>query len=137
MINIMVGILLLVMSIQDIKACSVSNRYIAILAVVCVVGGSFGAGLSWMDLLGGCSIGLGLVGVSILTKEQIGVGDGLVIAALGLLLGTIRTLTILSIASIIMACVSIFFIIIKKGTKKMKLPFLPAISIGYVVCTWL
>lgn len=135
--NIIIGILLLVMSIQDMKECRVSNIYIAMLAVVCVGGGIWDAGISWMDMLGGCSIGLGLVGVSVLTKEQIGVGDGLVIAALGLRSGMINILTILSMASLIMAGVSIFLIIIRKGTKKMKLPFLPAISIGYAICTWL
>lgn len=129
-----VGILLLVMSIQDIKRCEISNSYIVILAMVCVCSGAFFEQLSWMELLSGCSIGLCLVGISVLTKEQIGIGDGLVVGALGLLMGGIKTITLLSIASLIMAAVSIILIMFRRGTRKMKLPFLPVISVGYVLC---
>ena len=133
-IYIVVGILLLIMSVQDIKERSISNRYIAMLAAVCAVGGFLNAEQAWMEMLSGCSIGLCLMGVSVLTQEQIGAGDGLVVAALGLLTGAIKALTILSIASLIMAGVSILLISIRKGTRKMKLPFVPAISVGYVIC---
>lgn len=134
LIYIIVGMLLLIMSIQDIRKCEISNRWIVILAVVCGVGGFCLRELSWVEILSGCSIGLCLLGVSILTQEQIGAGDGLVMAGLGLLMGVIKTLTILSVASLIMALVSIILIITRRGTRKMKLPFLPAISVGYVLC---
>lgn len=137
MIYIIVSILLLMMSIQDIKERSVSTVYIVILAVVCAMGGLFFIECSWMDQLGGCSVGLCLLGISVLTQEQIGAGDGLVVAALGLMTGAMKALTILSVASLLMAGVSIILIIIKKGTRKMKLPFLPAISVGYVICMWI
>lgn len=131
---VIVGILLLVMSIQDIKKREISNRYIAILAMVCICGGLFFEQLSGMDILSGCSIGLCLVGISVLTQEQIGIGDGLVVGALGLLMGGIKTITLLSIASLLMAALSIILIMFRRGTRKMKLPFLPAISVGYVLC---
>lgn len=131
---VIVGILLLVMSIQDIKKREISNRYIAIFAMVCICGGLFFEQLSGMDILSGCSIGLCLVGISVLTQEQIGIGDGLVVGALGLLMGGIKTITLLSIASLLMAALSIILIMFRRGTRKMKLPFLPAISVGYVLC---
>lgn len=131
---VIVGILLLVMSIQDIKKREISNRYIVILAMVCICGGLFFEQLSGMDVLSGCSIGLCLVGISVLTQEQIGIGDGLVVGALGLLMGGIKTITLLSIASLLMAALSIILIMFRRGTRKMKLPFLPAISVGYVLC---
>lgn len=133
-IYVIVGMLLLAMSVQDIRKRKISNRCIVVLAVVCGVGGFFFGKLSWVDMLSGCSMGLSLFGVSVLTQEQIGTGDGLVMAGLGLLMGVIKTLTILSIASLIMAFVSIILIIMRRGTRKMKLPFLPAISVGYVLC---
>lgn len=129
-----IGFLLLLMSIQDIRKREISNKYIVLLAIFSMIGGYVVRQLSWMDMLGGCSMGLCLVGISVLTREQIGAGDGLVVAALGLLIGAMKTLSMLSIASLLMAMVAIVLIVIRKGNKKMKLPFLPAISVGYVVC---
>lgn len=129
-----VGILLFIMSVQDIRKRAISNKYIVVLAIISAIGGFFVNQLTWMDMLGGCSMGLCLLGIAVLTREQIGTGDGLVVAALGLLLGAIQTLTMLSIASLLMAAFASLLIILKKGNKKLKLPFLPAISVGYVLC---
>lgn len=129
-----VGILLLMMSVQDIKACKISNGYILVIAMVCGIGGCFFEKLSWIEMLSGCSVGFGLLGISVLTREQIGAGDGFVMAAIGLLVGAMKALTILSAASLMMAAVSVILIIIKRGTRNMRLPFLPAISIGYMLC---
>ena len=74
-----------------------------------------------------------MIGISIISGEQIGRGDGMVIAALGILCGVRNTLGIVCFASLFMLVPALVLVICKKGNKKTKLPFLPALFLGYLV----
>ena len=87
-----------------------------------------------LDTLGGLAVGLGIIGLSVISKEQIGKGDGLVIAAVGIAFGARRCFLVLSTASFVMCVIAIGVLLLKKGGRQTRLPFLPALFAGYVLC---
>ena len=81
------------------------------------------------------SFGWGVCNRSLYDKpRQIGKGDGYVIAAVGIVLGLRRCLAVVSIALLMMCMVAMIILALKKGNRHTKLPFLPAVFVGYMVC---
>ena len=78
-----------------------------------------------------------MFGISMISEEQIGKGDGLVIAALGILCGVRNTLGIVCFGSLFMLPVALAVILLKKEKKKIRLPFLPALFLGYIMTFFL
>ena len=127
------GLLLFLAGIEDVRKKELRIIYIVAIGIVACVGCLFRQNHSWYGALGGALIGLCMLGISLLSEEQIGRGDGLVIAALGLFFGVRNTLGMVCFASIFMLPVALLTIIIKKGKTKIRLPFLPALFLGYVM----
>lgn len=127
------GLLLFLAGIEDVRKKEIRIIYIVAMGIVACVGCLFRQNHSWYGALGGALIGLCMLGISLLSEEQIGRGDGLVIAALGLFFGVRNTLGMVCFASIFMLTVALLTIIIKKGKTKIRLPFLPALFLGYVM----
>lgn len=137
-IAVITGILLLAAGVMDLKNKSVSRGMILLLMLTCLLGAltrvflnqGFGLG----DAVGGVLIGFCMIGLSVISREQIGRGDGFVIAAIGLILGFRKCLFAVCMASIIMTLVSVIVLILRKGNRNTKLPFIPALFAGYVMC---
>ena len=127
------GLLLLLAGIEDVRKREIRVIYIAAMILVACCGCIFRQGHSWYGVLGGLFIGLCIFGISIISEEQIGKGDGLVIAALGILCGVRNTLGIVCFASLFMVPVAFVVIFFKRGKKRIRLPFLPALFLGYIM----
>lgn len=129
-----IGTLLFVAGIVDIKRKQISRGTILILLLVCCAVIPVKKDFSVMDAAGGMTVGLCAIGISIATKEQIGKGDGLVVTAIGLALGMRKCLFVVCTASFVMCLIAIFVLLARKGSRQTKLPFLPAIFTGYLLC---
>lgn len=138
MITVAAGALLLAAGVMDLKSRTISRGMIFALFAVCMAGVFVKvfiykeAGL-W-EMVGGVLIGLCAVGLSMMSGEQIGRGDGLVIAAIGLILGFRKCLFAVCMASLIMTLVSVFVLALRIGNRATRLPFIPALFAGYVMC---
>ena len=66
--------------------------------------------------------------------KGIGEGDGWVILFIGFLQGIEVTLTTMIIAFIIVAIIALLLIILKKADLKKGLPFVPFLTLGYIIC---
>jgi leader peptidase (prepilin peptidase)/N-methyltransferase len=86
-----------------------------------------------MSALLGTLVGICVLGISIISDGQIGKGDGYMIAALGLVLGFRGSLVVVCMSSMIMCVIAVVMLILKKGDKKTKLPFIPALFAGYTI----
>lgn len=133
-IAVVIGVLLLVAGMMDLKRKSISRGMIILLMAVCISGIFFKNTFSIWETIGGFLIGLCAVGLSIGSREQIGRGDGLVICAIGLVLGFRECLFTVCVASVIMALVSIGVLLLRKGNKNTRLPFIPVLFIAYTAC---
>ena len=129
-----IGLLLFAAGIVDIRKRQISRKQILILFVLCCAVIPLKEDFGILDAIGGLTIGLCAIGVSIATREQIGKGDGIVIAALGSALGTRKCLWLVFTASFMMCVAAIVVLLLKKGGRQTKLPFLPAIFAGYLLC---
>ena len=133
-ITVVIGLLLFVAAVMDLKSKSISRGFLFILMFISVASIFVRANFEIWNAVGGALIGLCAVGVSMISGEQIGRGDGIVIIALGIVLGFRECLASVCLASLIMAMISIVILILKKGNRKTKLPFIPALFVGYVTC---
>lgn len=125
------GIIMLLAAIEDIRSKKISQKKLIVLGMICVIG-CFAVKQDWWSMIGGAAIGLCMIGISMISKEQIGWGDGAVTGLLGVMLGTKQCLVMLCLASCIMTVVSILILLSKKGNRNTRLPFVPALFGGYL-----
>jgi leader peptidase (prepilin peptidase)/N-methyltransferase len=130
---LIIEIMLFVAGIIDIKRLMISRKYLIIFGTVCVVALFTKQNSSLITALSGTLIGMCALGISLISGEQLGRGDGLVLVAIGLVVGFRGCLVVVSIASIIMCLVAIAMLVFKKGNRKTRLPFIPAIFAGYTI----
>lgn len=129
-----VGILLFAAGITDIRMKQVGRRFIVVLGFACVAAVACKGDFSIMDAAGGVAVGLCAIGLSYVSGEQLGRGDGIVIAVVGLVLGGRKCLAAVSVASLMMCVAAILTLVLRKGDRHTRLPFLPALFAGYVFC---
>ena len=107
-IAVVIGVLLFVAGVMDLKSKTISRGLILALAVAGLVGALINVfmnkGFGIWEAVGGVLIGLCAIGLSMISREQIGRGDGLVI------------------------------LILRTGNRNTRLPFIPALFAGYVMC---
>lgn len=77
--------------------------------------------------------GLTLLGVSKLSEEQIGYGDGLLALGLGMLLGSRNVLFVLCFAFIFSFFLAVVLLVSKKGNRKSRIPFFPCMFCGFLL----
>lgn len=133
-----IGVLLFMAGAMDLKSKTISREMILVLMIVCFAGAFIKVFINkefgiW-DIIGGVLIGFCAIGLSMVSRDQIGRGDGLVIVAIGLVLGFRKCLFAVCMASIIMTLVSVIVLILRKGNRNTRLPFIPALFAGYVMC---
>lgn len=75
--TVAVGILLFAAAITDIRKKQVGRPFLILLAVVCTVTAVMQEKSSFMDAAGGVTVGLCVVGISMISREQIGRGTAL------------------------------------------------------------
>lgn len=111
-------------------------------AIVCVVFGMVGLGLfaigngkSVLSLAGGILCGAGLMIFSKLTKEAVGMGDGYVVAAVGIWAGGEKTLATLMGALFLAAGFGILWICTGRANGKTEIAFVPFFTLSYMLLT--
>ena len=133
-LSVLIGILLFAAGIVDMKRKQISRGMLLLLLLACCVAIPFKKEFNILDSIGGLTIGLCAIGVSIATREQIGKGDGIVIAAVGIALGAHKCILVVCTASFVMCVTAIIVLLFRKGNRQTRLPFLPAIFVGYLIC---
>lgn len=130
--DILQGMILFMASIEDWKKKQIHIGYLIAMAVVSMAGIII-ENKSWYEAIVGASIGICMFGLAMLTNEQIGKGDGLLVAAMGCYLGIRECLSIISTASFILCIISVMLIIVKKCRKETRLAFIPIIFTAYMI----
>lgn len=74
--------------------------------------------------------GLLMMLISYFTKESVGYGDGLVILAIGSIVGLRKSVEIMFLASLLGGAFSLILLIKKKASSKTAIPFVPFLLIG-------
>ncbi len=85
------------------------------------------------DIFGGMAVGGCMIFVSLLSRQAIGMGDGMVLLAEGIYLGFWDNLMVLFWGMMFSGICSAFLLILKKVKRKTEIPFLPFLFAGYLV----
>ncbi|MCM1467598.1 MAG: prepilin peptidase [Alistipes sp.] len=80
----------------------------------------------------GMSVGMILLGISFLSGEALGYGDGMVVLVTGVFCGIKITLVTIGIAFLVMSVLAICVFIKKGFYYKTKVPFVPCILAGFL-----
>lgn len=87
----------------------------------------------WKSILGGISVGVTLCLLSKATNSRIGMGDGFVIAEIGMFMGAKLTFFCMSAAFFLASFAALFLLCRKKAGKNYKMPFIPYIFAAYTI----
>lgn len=85
------------------------------------------------DMLGGAAVGIAILLAAWLSREGIGVGDGILLGVSGVFLGFWRNLTLLLTALILAAVAALFLLVVKRKGRKYRLPFAPFLLAAYLM----
>ncbi len=77
--------------------------------------------------------GIGLLGLSRLTKGKIGMGDGLVFMLTGLYLGLSENLLLMCISFFLAGIWGILLLVVGHCGKNERMPFVPFLFLGYIL----
>lgn len=131
MITYLAGLLFLaVLAAQDIREKKISVYKLFVSAAMAVIYWFFKGGLSWRELLGSMIPGIILLLLSIITKENIGYGDGLTVAVLGLWTGIWFSFYVLCVGLMLSGICAVIYLIKKK---RETIPLIPFLLIGMEV----
>lgn len=85
------------------------------------------------SLAGGMALGAVFFLGSLLTKEAVGKGDGLLVCAIGAWLGFSQSLRLLFFASILSAAAALFLLLAAKKKRTQRIPFVPFLLGAYLI----
>ena len=137
--RILAGIVILsVLSIYDIRTRKIPLcGFAAVLAfslvsLICFRDDSF----MWMDVLLSLIPGLMLIGLGVITEGKVGIGDGIIVAELGLALGFEKCVYMLTGALILNCIFAGVCLMLKKAGPRTRVPFVPFITISMGVISF-
>lgn len=124
--------MLVIESISDLKKREINIKILAMTFVVGIILFIISPNRNWMMLLGGIAEGVALIGISFVTREGIGVGDGLVLMCTGVLLGPGKNILMFFGACVICAVFSGILLITKHAGRETRIPFVPFLVAGLI-----
>jgi len=123
-------ILMMGLSIVDIKQRLVPIWGIILIVLVSIIHVLIDTSYTWFDIGLSCVPGLLFVGIALLTRGKMGIGDGLVTVAIGIGLGIEECVYSLMIALFLNCLIAGALLAIKKVRKDTQIPFIPFLTIG-------
>ncbi|MDO4318353.1 MAG: prepilin peptidase [Lachnospiraceae bacterium] len=127
---------LLFLAIWDVKERRLS-RWMLGAALLIALFGFFVPSGNWIGRILGAGIGALFCGISFISHEGIGWADSLLLLLLGVTFGGARLLFILGAALMLLLAAAVVLFILRKVKRKDRLPFMPFLFIGYVICCML
>lgn len=130
--EVLMGIWLLWCSVQDIKEKKISIILLTAGGVLLSALFLLTGGIAVTSRLSGLLLGLLLLAVGRLFKDQIGAGDGAIICITGICLGFAKNLNLMLLGLSLAAILSLFLLIFKKAGRKDTIPFVPFLLFSYL-----
>lgn len=131
-INIILTIYLLISTRSDIKTYTVSLRFSAIVAIILIIIRIILNMSDLPDILLSLLPGIILLTISLITRQSIGYGDGIVFMTTGAGVGS-EYIVLLVFISFVLSSVYALFLITKRKSGKTAIPFVPFILSGFIL----
>lgn len=127
------GGFLLIEGIRDFRRREISVISCAAAMIIGILIRLCGGDLSWFDFLASLAVGGFLLLLSFLSNESIGYGDGLVMLAVGVLLGGAVAVKLLCFALFLCGIFSGILFLFRKAGRKSRIPFVVFLVPSYCV----
>lgn len=127
------GILLLITALQDVRTKKISLWIIVIGAILICVFVPFTHKVSYIDRGVGALVGLGVMITSRATGGKIGMGDGYLLCVTGISLGFWGNMELFATALFAAALVSIVLLAFRLADRKKSIPFIPFLFLAYLI----
>lgn len=132
----MMKIILLVMlgmyTIEDIRKKTISIAFLPVFGLAGAGLHLFQRDIGIVSILMGVVVGAGMIGISFLTRESIGLGDGFIFLVTGVFLGGADNMELLLFSLLYAAVFSLGVLIVRKKKRKQEIPFIPFVFLGYL-----
>lgn len=125
-------IFLTLSTLLDVKKKEVNTILCVIVAAVGLVYELFIMKTNIAIIILGILPGVFLMLASIVTNEEIGKGDAVILSTIGIFLGLKKSILILVNALFMTVLIGGIFLLIKKKNRKYKIPFVPFILFSYI-----
>lgn len=122
-----------IMSVEDIRKKGIKRLWLIGLGIVGLIFMIADAEVLCVSFLLRFVPGVVLVLLAWATREQIGMGDALLILVMGWYLNAIELVDVCLLAFFIAGLVALVLLVVIKKSKKFELPMVPFIFAGYVV----
>lgn len=136
-----IGLLLLLCTLEDIKTRRLNLWHILIIVPFIIFDlverTIIEPEVSWIGRVSGLIIGIIFIVLSKLTKGQIGMGDGILISVIGVMLGGLQSLEVITYSFFASSIVAIILLTFFKMGKKKTIPFVPFLLLGYIMSIFL
>lgn len=107
-----------------------------IMVFVTVAAQRFYKPLSFREYVASALVGGGFLLISKLSKEALGYGDSLLILILGVQLGFWKLIETLTCSMFFLGVVSLIFLVLKGNHKEISIPFIPILTVGYLLAVY-
>ena len=120
-------------SLKDLRSRTISIISIVGFGIAGILWAFAAGDINWIKLLAGLVPGLVLLGISLLSPQAVGCGDGLALLVVGIYCGFSQALASLFWGLLFSAASGIILLITKKGKKETEIPFIPFLMIGFLL----
>ncbi len=120
-------------AVYDMKTKTVSLIAVTVFAISVLLY-RLCAGTGIAELAAGLIPGLLVVVLAFVTRENIGMGDGLMLCVLGMFCGWRRCLAVFGLALVLSAVLAIVLLVCRRAGRKTEIPFLPGLFGGFFIC---
>lgn len=132
-IRILILAVMAVCAVVDIRKKEISVKLIVLLGLVAISNCIFGRQQELVMAMAGVVPGILMLIFAKITEQSIGYGDGIILAEIGLVTGAGKCMLILAVALAMAGLFSLGIIVIKKVDKKYKIPFIPFLTLSYLL----
>ena len=116
---------------KDIRAREVSLLTIVIFGIVGMVRACFLGNVS-VDLVWSACMGVAVIGLSIISKGAVGMGDGFLLLSLGTVISFAELLSAFLLGLFFCGFWGILVLLLSGKGKKAEMPFVPFLMLGYI-----
>ncbi|MBQ7506057.1 MAG: prepilin peptidase [Lachnospiraceae bacterium] len=129
---VLVLFLLYIMSVEDVRERALSVIRILPFGAAGLILSILSAERDIAGILSGTAIGAVLIAISAVTQGKIGMGDGLVVAAVGMTLGFSLTFSLVFFSFLAGSIYALFLLVVKRKSRDTEYPYMPFLFVTYV-----
>lgn len=131
--SLLLAVIMIICAIVDIKKKEIPVWIFVILGITALTGSIWNGGYEFYKMAAGVVPGILLLGLARITEQSIGYGDGIILAEIGCMTGAGSCMVILAGALALAGIFSMGMLIVKKVDKKYRIPFIPFLTMVYII----